>query len=162
MDGTACGRRTRTPGSCRIDLSKPVSATGYCRLVDGRPAADGVKHIPFPPLFKRADGSPMAAPPRTPLAEGKVFYVGQPVAAIVAETREQAQDAAELALVEYEDLPCVVDPREAIEAGRAAALAAGERQRRRRSALRQCRRRSKKRSRAAAHVTRHSSCTTSA
>jgi carbon-monoxide dehydrogenase large subunit len=36
--------------------------------------ADGVKHIPFPPLFKRADGSPMAAPPRTPLAEGKVVH----------------------------------------------------------------------------------------
>ena len=79
--------------------------------------ADGVKHIPFPPLFKRADGSPMAAPPRTPLAEGKVFYVGQPVAAIVAETREQAQDAADRLVVDYEDLPCVVDPRKAIKAG---------------------------------------------
>jgi aerobic carbon-monoxide dehydrogenase large subunit len=79
--------------------------------------ADGVGHIPFPPLFKRADGSPMAAPLRTPLAEGKVYYVGQPVAAIVAETRTQAQDAAELALVEYEDLPCVVDAREALVPG---------------------------------------------
>jgi len=74
---------------------------------------DGVRHLPFPPIFKRADGAPMAAPLRTLLAEGKVFYVGQPVAAIVAETREQAQDAAELALVEYEDLPCVTDAREA-------------------------------------------------
>ncbi|HEV8097304.1 MAG TPA: xanthine dehydrogenase family protein molybdopterin-binding subunit [Burkholderiales bacterium] len=74
---------------------------------------DGVRHLPFPPIFKRADGSPMAAPLRTLLAEGKVFYVGQPVAAIIAETREHAQDAAELALVEYEDLPCVTDAREA-------------------------------------------------
>ena len=79
--------------------------------------ADGVKHIPFPPLFKRADGSPMAAPPRTPLAEGKVFYVGQPVVAIVAQTRAQAQDAAEQVAIEYEDLPCVVDPRQAIRPG---------------------------------------------
>jgi carbon-monoxide dehydrogenase large subunit len=77
----------------------------------------GVKHIPFPPLFKRADGSPMAAPARTLLAEDKVYYVGQPVAAIVAETREQAQDAADLALVEYEELPCVVDPRAAVASG---------------------------------------------
>jgi len=76
---------------------------------------DGVAHIPFPPLFKRADGSPMAAPPRTPLAEGRVFYAGQPVAAIVAKTREQAQDAAELAMLEYEELPCVVDPRRALQ-----------------------------------------------
>ena len=80
---------------------------------------DGVRHLPFPPIFKRADGSPMAAPLRTLLAEGKVFYVGQPVAAIVAETREQAQDAAELALVEYDDLPCVTDAREAAKPGAA-------------------------------------------
>ena len=81
--------------------------------------ADGVGHIPFPPLFKRADGSPMAAPPRTLLAEGEVRYVGQPVAAIVAQTRVQAQDAAELATIEYEDLPCVVDAKAAIAPGAA-------------------------------------------
>ena len=79
--------------------------------------SDGVKHIPFPPLFKRADGTPMAAPPRTPLAEGKVLYVGQPVVAVVAATRAQAQDAAEQVIIEYEDLPSVVDPRRAIEPG---------------------------------------------
>ena len=79
--------------------------------------ADGVGHIPFPPLFKRADGSPMAAPPRTPLAEAEVRYVGQPVVAIVAQTRAQAQDAAELASIEYEDLPCVVDAKAAIAPG---------------------------------------------
>src|SRR5258706_8578124 len=76
---------------------------------------DKVGPIPFPPLFKKADGSPMAAPARTPLAEGKVFYVGQPVVAVVADSREAAQDAAELAQIEYEDLPSVVDPRRAIE-----------------------------------------------
>ncbi|TAK80999.1 MAG: xanthine dehydrogenase family protein molybdopterin-binding subunit [Betaproteobacteria bacterium] len=71
--------------------------------------AQGVGHIPFPPLFKRADGSPMAAPLRTPLADDVVYYVGQPVAAVVAATRAQAQDAAELVPVAYEELPCVVD-----------------------------------------------------
>ncbi len=80
-------------------------------------SADGLGPIPFPQLFKRADGQPMAAPPRTPLAEGKAYYVGQPVAALVAGTREQAQDAAELVAVEYEDLPCVTDVRAAIEPG---------------------------------------------
>jgi len=78
---------------------------------------DGVGHIPFPPLFKRADGAPMSAPRRTPLAEERVFYVGHPVAAIVAQTREQAQDAADLVSVEYEELPCVVDARRAVEPG---------------------------------------------
>src|SRR5437763_17026093 len=91
-----------------IDLSAVKNAPGVIAawtMADLR--ADGVGHIPFPPLFKRADGSPMAAPPRTPLAEGKVHCVGQPVVAVVAQTRQQAQDAAELALVEYEELACV-------------------------------------------------------
>jgi carbon-monoxide dehydrogenase large subunit len=79
--------------------------------------ADGVRHIPFPPLFKRADGQPMSAPLRTPLAEERVFYVGHPVVAVVARTRAQAQDAADLAAIEYEELPCVVDARRAVEPG---------------------------------------------
>jgi carbon-monoxide dehydrogenase large subunit len=95
-----------------LDLPGVITAWSMAEL-----RADGVGQIPFPPLFKRADGWPMAAPPRTPLAEGKVFYVGQPVAAIVAETREQAQDAADAAQIDYEDLPCVVDPRRAVEPG---------------------------------------------
>jgi carbon-monoxide dehydrogenase large subunit len=99
-----------------IDLSAARAAPGVVAawtMADLR--ADGVGHIPFPPLFKRADGSPMAAPLRTPLAEERALYVGQPVAAIVAETREQAQDAAELAAIEYETLECVVDARRAVE-----------------------------------------------
>ncbi len=79
--------------------------------------ADGVSHIPFPPLFKQANGEPMAAPLRTPLAEGVAYYAGHPVAAVLAETREQAQDAAELVSIDYEELPCVVDPLKAIEPG---------------------------------------------
>jgi len=79
--------------------------------------AEGLGHIPFPPLFKQANGEPMAAPLRTPLAGGTVYYAGHPVAAVVAATREQAQDAAELVSVDYDELPCVVDPRKAIEPG---------------------------------------------
>ena len=79
--------------------------------------ADGLGHIPFPPLFKRPDGAPMSAPPRTPLADGVAFYAGHPVAAIVAETRVQALDAAELVAIDYEELPCVVHPLRALEPG---------------------------------------------
>ena len=101
-----------------VDLTAVKQATGVIAAwTMAELRGDGVGHIPFPPLFKRADGSPMTAPARTPLAEGKVYYVGQPVVAVVAETRVQAQDAAELALVEYEDLPCVVDAKRAIEQG---------------------------------------------
>src|ERR1043165_3782565 len=102
----------------KVDLADARKAKGVIAawsMADLR--VDGVGHIPFPPAFKRADGSPMAAPARTPLAEGKVFYVGQPVAAVIAETREQAQDAAELAAIDYEDLPCVVDALAAAQPG---------------------------------------------
>ena len=101
-----------------VDLASARSAPGVVAawtMADLR--ADGVGHIPFPPLFKRADGSPMAAPLRTPLAEDRVLYVGHPVVAVVAETREQAQDAAELVMVDYEPLACVVDARRAAEPG---------------------------------------------
>ncbi|MGH8688005.1 MAG: xanthine dehydrogenase family protein molybdopterin-binding subunit [Burkholderiales bacterium] len=80
-------------------------------------AADGVRHLPTPPLFKRADGQPMSVPPRTPLAQDRALYVGHPVVAVVALTRAQAQDAADLAEIDYEDLPCVVDARDAVAPG---------------------------------------------
>ncbi len=101
-----------------VDLREALSAPGVIAawtMADLR--EDGVGHIPFPPLFKRADGQPMSAPLRTPLAEERAYYGGHPVAAIVAQTRRQAQDAADLVAVEYEALPCVVDPRRAIEPG---------------------------------------------
>ncbi|MCP4222249.1 MAG: xanthine dehydrogenase family protein molybdopterin-binding subunit, partial [Actinomycetia bacterium] len=46
---------------------------------------------------------------RTYIASDTVHYVGQPVAAVLAETREQAVDAAELVFVDYEPLPVVID-----------------------------------------------------
>ena len=42
------------------------------------------------------DGSPMAEPPHPVLAVGKVRHVGDPVAVVIAETKQQAKDAAEL------------------------------------------------------------------
>ena len=50
------------------------------------------------------------------LAVGKVRFVGEPVVAVVAETRELARDAAELVEVEYEPLDAVVDARRALDA----------------------------------------------
>ncbi len=99
-----------------VDLAAASAAPGVIAAwTMGDLRDDGVGHLPFPPLFKRADGSPMAAPLRTPLAENRVLFVGHPVVAIVAETREQAQDAAELAAIEYEPLESVVDARRATE-----------------------------------------------
>lgn len=48
------------------------------------------------------------------LAEGKVRYYGEPVAAVVAETPHEAADAAELVWIEYEDLPTLTTAAEAL------------------------------------------------
>ncbi|HLH71550.1 MAG TPA: xanthine dehydrogenase family protein molybdopterin-binding subunit [Candidatus Dormibacteraeota bacterium] len=57
------------------------------------------------------------AGPEQPLARERVFYAGQPVAAVVAETEAQAADAAALVQVDYEVLPAVIDPFEALREG---------------------------------------------
>ncbi|HSG77293.1 MAG TPA: xanthine dehydrogenase family protein molybdopterin-binding subunit [Burkholderiales bacterium] len=101
-----------------VDLAAGRAAPGVLAVWTlAELAADGVKHIPVSPLFKRPGGQPMSAPPRTPLAGERALYVGQGVVAIVAQTRVQAQDAAELVEIDYEDLPCVVDPRQAVKPG---------------------------------------------
>jgi carbon-monoxide dehydrogenase large subunit len=65
----------------------------------------------------RRDGAPIAQTPWRMLAHGQVRYVGDAVAAVVAETREAAQDAAERIVVEYDPLPCVTDAAEAVRPG---------------------------------------------
>lgn len=54
---------------------------------------------------------------RPPLANGTVRFVGDMVAAVVAETRAQAVDAAEMVIVDYDPLPVVVDPEAALADG---------------------------------------------
>ena len=83
----------------------------------------GVKPIVQSADFKRANGAPTAAPPQHALAIDAVRYVGEAVAAVVAETREQARDAAEAIDVRYEPLPTVADLADAIAQGRAARVA---------------------------------------
>jgi carbon-monoxide dehydrogenase large subunit len=56
---------------------------------------------------KRPDGSPMFASPHRGLTRGRVRYVGDPIALVVAETLAAAEDAAELVRVDYEPLPSV-------------------------------------------------------
>jgi carbon-monoxide dehydrogenase large subunit len=73
----------------------------------------GAGNVARPVVFKNRDGSPAAISQRDPLARGKVRHVGEAVAAVIAETQLQAQDAAELVAVEYEELPAVTDAVEA-------------------------------------------------
>jgi carbon-monoxide dehydrogenase large subunit len=77
-------------------------------------AAAGLRAIPGGVGFKRPDGADMSVPPRHGLASDTARYVGNAVAAVVAETRAQATDAAEAVNVDYEPLPAVVDTRAAM------------------------------------------------
>jgi aerobic carbon-monoxide dehydrogenase large subunit len=100
----------------RIDTAEAKRAPGVVAVYTGADlVAEGIQHMPFPPVFKRPDGAPMAAPLRTPLATDTAYYAGHPLVAVVAETRAQALDAAELVNVEYGELPSVVTPAAALE-----------------------------------------------
>lgn len=67
--------------------------------------------------FKGKNGMTAHFPDRPVIAHGKVRFVGEPVALVVAETALIAQDAAELIEVDYEDLPVIVSPEKAYGAG---------------------------------------------
>jgi len=72
-----------------------------------------------PPMVKYPGrgGTMIKVPPRDTLARGRVRFVGQEVALVVAESPQMAQDAAESIEIEYRDLPAVVDADEALEPG---------------------------------------------
>lgn len=102
----------------QIDIDAARQAPGVVAVYTGADlVAAGVRPIPVAPGFVRPDGRPMAAPPKRPLAHERVRYVGEPVVAIVADTRQAAKAAADLVFVETEDLPVNVDPLRALQPG---------------------------------------------
>ncbi|MBX3656425.1 MAG: xanthine dehydrogenase family protein molybdopterin-binding subunit [Ramlibacter sp.] len=93
-----------------VDTSAAKAMPGVvCVATGAELVAAGVKPIPGSAAFKRAGGAPGATPPRRPLAHERVRFVGEAVALVVAETMQQARDAAEAVMVDYEELPQVVD-----------------------------------------------------
>jgi len=79
--------------------------------------ADNIGGLPCGWQIHNKDGTPMAEPMHPVLATGKVRHVGDPVAVVVAETKQQAKDAAEAIAIDYTDLPGVATLREAVAAG---------------------------------------------
>lgn len=93
-----------------IDTAAAAAMPGVLRVITGAELAEaGVKPMPGAVGFKRADGSDCASPPRLALAHGTARFAGEAVAAVVAETVQQARDAAEAVVIDYEALPMVVD-----------------------------------------------------
>jgi carbon-monoxide dehydrogenase large subunit len=93
-----------------IDTTKAKAASGVLAVYTGDDiAAAKLGGLPCGWLITDVNGQPMKEPPHPVLAQGKVRYVGDQVALVVAETQAQARDAAELVEVDYEALPAVVD-----------------------------------------------------
>ncbi len=67
--------------------------------------------------YKRPDGKPLYHTPHPGLVRDRARFVGDPVAYVVAESVNQAKDAAELIEVDYEPLPSLVRLVDAVEAG---------------------------------------------
>src|SRR5258708_9482490 len=73
-------------------------------------AAAGLGQMKCAVAFTNRDGSPMRAPPRPALATGRVRFVGEAVACIVAETALRAKDAAEAVVGDVETFPVGTNP----------------------------------------------------
>ncbi len=102
-----------------IDASAALAAPGVVAVLSGADlAADGIGGLPCGWQIHSKDGSPMAEPAHPVLAQGKVRHVGDPVAMVIAESRAQARDAAELVEVSYSALPATVDTADAFADGK--------------------------------------------
>ncbi|MCP4565476.1 MAG: xanthine dehydrogenase family protein molybdopterin-binding subunit [Bosea sp.] len=96
-----------------IETAEALAMPGVCLVVTG--AALAALCRPWTGTLEHFKG--MKSAPQLPLPLGEVQWSGQAVVAVVAETRAQAEDAAEAILVEFEELPPVVDIDAAREPG---------------------------------------------
>ena len=93
----------------KVDITQALKSHGVVSVLTGADVADAkINGLPCGWLITSTDGQPMKEPPHPILALDKVRYVGDHVAMVVAETLQDAKNAAELVEVEYEVLPAVV------------------------------------------------------
>ena len=98
-----------------VDTSAAEGMEGVVRIFTGADF-DAVGSVPCGWQITDKHGEPMQEPRHPVLAHGKVRHVGEPIAAVVAETLEQARDAAEAIEVEISELPAVVNMKDAVKA----------------------------------------------
>src|SRR5207245_1576153 len=95
-----------------VDASEALKAPGVIAVYTGKDVAEKIGPVPC------ASALPdLKVPDYRVLAKDKVFFVGHPIAAVVATDRYAARDATDLVTVDYEDLPAVVDVEEAAKGG---------------------------------------------
>ncbi|MBI1262872.1 MAG: molybdopterin-dependent oxidoreductase [Rhizobiales bacterium] len=122
MPGQAYAFMVRSPRAhaviSNVDTSDARAAEGVIAVYTGEDiAAAGLGNLDSPAaaMFKQKDGSPIGTTPRPLIARERVRYAGDTVAMIVAETLNQARDAADLLLIDYDDLPVIADTATALD-----------------------------------------------
>ncbi len=99
-----------------VDTSAAEGMPGVVKIFTGADF-EAVGGMPCGWQVTDKHGEPMQEPKHPVLAHGKVRHVGEPIAAVVADTLEQARDAAEAIVVDISDLPAVIDMKAAVSDG---------------------------------------------
>ena len=104
-----------------IDKAAALAMPGVIDVLTGEDLkADGVGGLPCAWPVTGKNGTPTKEPAHPPIAQGKVRYVGDAVAFVIAETLLEAHGAAEAVVVNYDVLPAVVGVLDAVKPGAAA------------------------------------------
>ena len=102
----------------KIDIAAAKAAPGVLAVLTGEDwIKSGWGNMPVPATHKRRDGSPNFQPPYPALVKDRVRFIGDYVAFVVAETKNQAMDASELIEVDYEPLPAILGTGDAAKPG---------------------------------------------
>jgi aerobic carbon-monoxide dehydrogenase large subunit len=96
-----------------VDTSAAEAMDGVVRIFTGADF-EGIGGLPCGWQITDRFGEVMQEPAHPVLAQGKVRHVGDPIAAVVAESPEAARDAAEAIVVDIKELPAVIDMKEAV------------------------------------------------
>ncbi|HSW05302.1 xanthine dehydrogenase family protein molybdopterin-binding subunit [Aquabacterium sp.] len=101
-----------------IDTTAALAMPGVLAVLTGEDLkADGVGGLPCAWPVSGKGGTATKEPPHPPLAQGKVRYVGDAVAFVVAQSLAQARQAADAVVVDYDALPAVVGVLDALRPG---------------------------------------------
>lgn len=99
-----------------IDASVALEAEGVIAVYTGKDFAD-VNGVPCGWQVNFKNGETMKEPPHPIITADKARHMGDSVAVVIAESREQARDAADLVEIDYEELPAVANAKEATKDG---------------------------------------------
>ncbi len=100
----------------KVDISEAEKSEGVVAVFTAKDGC-GEYGVPCGWQVDFKNGETMREPKHPLLAADKIKHLGEAVAFVIAETLEQARDAAELVEVDYEELPAVTDPKKAMDQG---------------------------------------------